>query len=97
MKCYRWKECSLETYQKTIMQQIQSLLENLLDKMFHCNSESVNLAVEHLKSIFDLSASLTNLKMSSKKTMTNGLMKNVKTYERNRETYPIKNIETQKT
>jgi hypothetical protein len=30
--------------------------------MFHCNSEGVNLAVENLNGIFDLSASLSNLK-----------------------------------
>ena len=35
--------------------------------MFHCNSEGVNSAVENLNSIFDLSASLSNLKMSSRK------------------------------
>ena len=56
-KHYRWKECSVDIYQKTIrQQQIQSLLDNFLDKMFHCNSEGVNLAVENLNSIFDLSA-----------------------------------------
>ena len=38
-------------------QQIQSLLDNFLDKTFHCNSEGVNLAVENLNRIFDLSAS----------------------------------------
>ena len=32
-KYYRWKECGLETYQKTIrQQQIQSLLDNFLTK-----------------------------------------------------------------
>ena len=61
-KFYRWKECSVETYQKTIRQQIQSLLDNFLDKTFHYNSEIVNLAVENLKNIFYLSASLSNLK-----------------------------------
>ena len=40
---YRWKESIVEAYQKTIkQQQIQSLLDNFLDKAFHCNSESVN-------------------------------------------------------
>jgi hypothetical protein len=68
-KCYRWKESSVETYQKTIrQQQIQSLLDNFLDKTFHCNIESVNLAVDNLNSIFDLSASLSNLKISSRKS-----------------------------
>ena len=53
---------------KTIgQQQIQSLLDSFLDKMFHCNSEGVNLAVENLNGIFDLSASLSNLKMSNRK------------------------------
>ena len=57
----------METYQKTIrQQQIQSLLDNYLDKTFHCNSEGVNLAVENLNSIFDLSASLSNLKISNR-------------------------------
>jgi transcriptional accessory protein Tex/SPT6 len=43
------KEGSVEIYQKTIrQQQIQSLLDIFLDKMFHCNSEGVNLAVENL-------------------------------------------------
>ena len=44
----------------------ESLLDNFLDKMFHCNSEGVNLAVENLNSIFDLSASLSNLNNSSR-------------------------------
>ena len=58
----------METYQKTIrQQQIQSLLDNFLGKTFHCNSEGVNLAVENLNSIFDLSASLSNLKISNRK------------------------------
>ena len=43
---------------KTIrQQQIQSLLDNFLDKIFHCNSEGVNWAVENL-----ISASLSNPK-----------------------------------
>ena len=58
----------METYQKTITKQpIQSLLDNFLDNTFHCNSEGVNLAVENLNSIFDLSASLSNLKISNRK------------------------------
>ena len=44
---------------------MQSLLDNFLDKTFHCNSEVVNLAVEHL---FDLSASLSNLQISNGKS-----------------------------
>jgi hypothetical protein len=60
-KCYRWKESSMTIYQITIrQQQIQSLLDNSLDKRFHCNSEGVNLSVENLNSIFDHSASLSN-------------------------------------
>jgi hypothetical protein len=60
-KCYRWKECSGEIHHKTIgQQQIKSLLDNFLDKMFHCNSEGVNLAVKNLNSIFDLSVFLSN-------------------------------------
>ena len=59
----------METYQKTIRkEQIQPLLDNFLDKMFHCNSEGVNLEVEHLNSIFNLSASLANLNISSRQT-----------------------------
>ena len=60
-------ESIVETSKKTNSQQhIQSLLDNFLDKMFHCNSEGVNLAVENLNSIFDLSASLSNLNISSR-------------------------------
>ena len=57
----------MEIYKKTIrQQQIQSLLDNFLDKMLHCNGEGVNLADENLNSIFPLSASLTNQKISSR-------------------------------
>ena len=64
--------CGNQPKNKTIeQQQIKSLLDNLLDKTFHCNSEGVNLAVENLKSIFDLSASLSNLKISKQKTEEN--------------------------
>ena len=60
----------METYQKTIrQQQMQSLLDNFLDKTFHCNSEGVNLAGENLNSIFDLSASPSNQKNSNRKPM----------------------------
>ena len=51
-------------------QQIQSLIDNFLDKMFHCKTEGVNFTVENLKNIFDLSASLTNLKISNRKLKT---------------------------
>ena len=43
--------------------------------MFYYNSDGVNLVVENLNSIFDLSASLSNLKMSNrqpKKINSNG-------------------------
>ena len=50
-----------------MQQQIQSLLDNFWDIILHCNSEGVNLAVEHLNSIFDLSASPSNLKISKRK------------------------------
>ena len=64
-KCCSWKENSVEIYQKSFrQQQIQSVLDNFLDKRFHCNSESVNLAVKNLNSISDLSASFSNQKMS---------------------------------
>jgi hypothetical protein len=50
---------------KTFRQpQIQSLPDNFLDKMF--TDSGVNLAVENLNSIFALSASLSNQKMSSR-------------------------------
>ena len=62
-KCYRWKGSIVENYPKIIRQQIILLLDNFLGKTFHCNSEGVNLAVENLDSIFDLSASLSNLKL----------------------------------
>ena len=66
-KCYKWKESSVEIYQKTIrQQQIQTLLVNFLDKMFHCNSEGANLAVENLKGIFDISTSISSLNISSR-------------------------------
>ena len=42
---------------KIYQQQIQSCLDNFLDKMFPCNSEGLNIAVEKLNSIFDLSDS----------------------------------------
>ena len=63
-KHYRWKESSVETIKQ---QQIQSLLDNFLDKTFHCNSERLKLAVENLNSIFDHSASLSNLKNLDRK------------------------------
>jgi hypothetical protein len=72
----RWKERFVENYQKAIrQQQIQSLLNNFLDNTVHCDSAGVNLAVEHLNSIFDLSSSLSNQKYSSrqaKKMNNNG-------------------------
>jgi hypothetical protein len=50
--CCRWKEDSVEIYQKTIrQQQIQYLLDNFLDKKIHCNREGINLSVENLNSI----------------------------------------------
>jgi hypothetical protein len=71
-KWYKWKECIVETYQKTFRQQhIQSLLDNFLDKTFHCNSEDVNLAAENLNSISDISASLSKLKISNRKLKLN--------------------------
>ena len=64
----RQRETERETERETIrQQQIQSLLDNFLGKTFRCNSEGVNLAVENLNSIFDLSASLSNLKISNRK------------------------------
>ena len=60
-------ENSVEIYIKTIrQQQIQSLLDNFLDKRFHCNSGGVNLAVENLNSIFDLSGFQSNQNTSSR-------------------------------
>ena len=47
-KCCRWKKCSVEINRKTFRQQeIQSLLDNFLDKTFHCNREGGNLAAEN--------------------------------------------------
>ena len=62
----------MEIYQKTIgQQQFQPLLDKFLDIMFHCNCEGVHLAVENLLRIFDLSAALSNLKMSNRNTEEN--------------------------
>jgi hypothetical protein len=64
----------VETHQKTTRQQpIKSHLDNSLDKTFHCNSEGVNLAVDNLNIIFDLSASQSNLKSSKRKAKKNGV------------------------
>ena len=58
----------METDQKTIWQQhIQTLLDNFLDKMFQCIGFGVILAVKNLNSIFELSASQSNLKNVNRK------------------------------
>lgn len=64
---YKWKEGSVETYQNAVQQQqVQSLLDQFLGENFQCNSEDVNRAVEQLNHIFDLSASLANLKATNR-------------------------------
>ena len=74
----------METYQKTIrQQQIQSLLDNFLHKTFHCNVEGVNLAAERLNSLFDLSASLSNLKMNNNDKCFDEECKNIRKKLRN--------------
>ena len=68
-KRYKWKENSIETYQNAIKQQkIQQSLDCFLEKQFQHNSVCVNEAVKNLNHIFDLTASLSNLKVSNKKT-----------------------------
>ena len=65
-KCYRWKKSSVETYQNTINQNyIQTLLDNFLDQNFQCNNEWINMAVESLNNIFDISALQSKLKVSN--------------------------------
>lgn len=39
-------------------------LDNFLDKNFHCSSEGINMAVESLNNISDISALQSNLKVS---------------------------------
>ena len=87
----------METYQKTNrQQQIQSLLDNFLGKKFRCNIEGVNLAVENLNSIFDLSASLSNLKISNRKTKK--MNNNDKWFDEERKNLrkKLRNLSTQK-
>jgi hypothetical protein len=52
---------------KTTRKQLGNNKFNFLNKTFHCNSEGVNLALENLNRILDLSAFLSNLKMSNRK------------------------------
>ena len=66
---YKWKEQSTEAFQTAIKKkQVQSLLDKFLKNTFQDTSESVNSAVENLNNIFDVTASLANLKPSQRKT-----------------------------
>ena len=66
---YKWKEQSIEMFQNAIKQkQVQSLLDKFLKETFQDDHKSVNKAVENLNNIFDLTASLANLKPSTRKT-----------------------------
>ena len=47
---------------------IQTLLGNFQDKNFHCSNEGINMAVESLNNIFDISALQSNLKVSNGQT-----------------------------
>ena len=66
---YKWKEQSTEAFQNAIKnKRVQSLLDQFLKNTFQDTSESVNSAVENLNNIFDVTASLANLKPSQRKT-----------------------------
>ena len=66
---YKWKEQSTEAFQSAIKKkEVQSLLDKFLKNAFQDTSESVNSAAENLKNIFDVTASLANLKPSQRKT-----------------------------
>ena len=47
---------------------IETLLDNFLDQNFQCNNEGINMAVESLNKIFDISAWQSNLKVSNSQT-----------------------------
>ena len=65
---YRWKQNSKDTYLSTISQQkIQVLLDKFLATPFPHNSEGTNLAVDKLNRIFEVSATLSNLKTTQRK------------------------------
>ncbi len=60
---YRWKQNSKDTYISTIVQtKIQVLLDQFRTTPFPHNSEGTNLAVDKLNRIFEVSATLSNLK-----------------------------------
>ena len=64
---YKWREQSAEAYQNAIRHtQVQSLLDKFLKRTFLHTSENVNKAVKDLNNIFDLTASLANLKPSQR-------------------------------
>ena len=59
----------MEAFQNAIRQeQVQSLLDTFLKETFQDTGEGVNRAVESLNNIFDLTASLANLKPSQRKS-----------------------------
>ncbi len=64
---YRWKQNSKDTYLSTIGQtKIQVLLDQFLATFPH-DSEGTNLAVDKLNRIFEVSATLSNLKTTKEK------------------------------
>ncbi len=65
---YRWKQNSKDTYLSTIGQtKIQVLLDQFLATPFPHDSEGTNLAVDKLNRIFEVSATLSNLKTTKRK------------------------------
>ena len=50
------------------MQHIRTLLDNVLANNFHCSNEGINMAIESLKNISDISALQSNLKVSNGQT-----------------------------
>ncbi len=65
---YRWKQNSKDTYLSTIGQtQIQEILDQFLATPFPHDSEGTNQAVDKLNRIFEVSATLSNLKTTKRK------------------------------
>ena len=82
-KCYRWKECSVEIYQKTIRQQQIQFKFNFLDKTFHCNSEGVHLAVENVFPIKSKNSNRKPKKMNNNHKWFDEECKNIRKKLRN--------------
>ena len=71
-KRYKWKGHSIEEYQNAIRQiKVQSRLDQFLKRTFQKNKESVDSAVETINNIFDLTASLANLKIQNRRARKN--------------------------